>query len=171
MLFLLVFCFCKVCFGQRSEEFQKFLTDSIYKSDNADYVYLYFTKGRAMLKVLQYSTKKGVNTLTFNYGDSVFVDRAIYNPNLFEIIDKNLISLKKYQESIMYGNGEKDFVKKFNDTNKVFVQLGIRYENLFYNHFLRSTLEEIEKTRNKKRKKGMQIINQLYAILEEAEKK
>ena len=65
-------------------------------------------------------------------------------------------------------------IKKFNenflDSTNIFTQLGIRYGELHYNHFQKFSNEDIEKQKNKKRKKGMETINQLYRILEEAEK-
>jgi hypothetical protein len=167
-LFLLVFSFCEVSFGQRSEEFQKYLNDSIYNSDNPNYIIWGNAISGKWQKTLYYSIKKGIPTLTINNADTVFADRALYKPNLFEIVKNNKTNIKsaiKYQIRKMLGTRN-----KFTDSGFVYIQLSIKYEDLHFNHLQKFTEEEINKKKNKKFKEGMLIINKLYAILEEAEK-
>jgi hypothetical protein len=168
-LLLIIFSFNQVCFSQRTEEWKQYLKDSVYNSDNEEYIYLYFTKGGKLLKHLYYCTKKGQNVLSINYGDSIIVDRVIYNPNLFEIVKNNLKKLKKVENFFNYNREAFKFRYNFNDTGIVCFQVGVKYKNLHFNHFPKFSIEQIGNQKNEKRREGMKIINQLYEFLEMAE--
>jgi hypothetical protein len=169
-LFVVVFCFGNNAYCQKTEEWKKYLQDSVYNSDNPKYVYLYVSKTGILVKDIHYNTKNGLNVLSINYGDSVITNKVLFSPNLFEIVERNLKAIKKIKDFLNTEKKGKEFRKNFDDSIKFLNQLGIRYDDLHYNHFPRFRLDEIENTKNKKRKQGMIIINQLYAILEEAEK-
>jgi hypothetical protein len=169
-LLLIVFCLSKSSFSQRTEEWKQFLKDSVYNSDNSEYIYLHFTKGGKFLKTLYYCTKKGQNILSINYGDSEVVNKIIHNPNLFEIVINNLKKIKKAKDFQTTARKIKEHRENFNDSSIVYTQLGIKYDDLHYNHFQKFTFEQIENQKNIKRKDGMKIINQLHELLETAER-
>ncbi len=168
-LLLVVFCFSKICFSQQTEEWKQYLQDSVYNSDNKNYIYLYYTKGGKLQKHLYYCTKKSQNVLSTNYGDSEIVNKIVHNPNLFKIVNNNLKKIRKVK-NFLSETEFVDFRKKFNDSTVIFTQLGIKYHDLHYNHFPKFSSEQIEKQKNNKRKEGMIIINQLYEILETLER-
>jgi hypothetical protein len=169
-LLLIVFCLSKTSFSQRTEEWKQYLKDSVYNSDKPEYIYLYFTKGGKFLKTLYYYTKKSQNVLSINYGDSEIVNKIIHNPNLFEIVNQNLKKIIKAKDFQTTQKKIKEHKGNFSDSSIVYTQLGIKYHDLHYNHFQKFTSEQIENQKNNKRKEGMIIINQLYEILEKAER-
>ncbi len=172
VVLLLIFIFqSSNCNAQELSPWKQFLKDSIYNADDKNYVYLYKTLNRNPKKVLNYSMKNKKYVLAIIDGDSAVQEKAFISPNLFQIVYDNYSELLKLRN---YLNESFKVHKKFNDkilgSTNIFTQLGIRYGELHYNHFQKFSNEEIEKQKNKKCKKGMEIINQLYRILEEAEK-
>jgi hypothetical protein len=168
-LFFVVACLYNSVYSQRTVEFQKYLNDSIFKSDNANYISIHYGKGNDWSNSLTYSIKKENKILTINYGDSVFLERAIIKPYLFDIVKKNKSKIWMAFNSDITKQRIKECIAN-TDTTIIFPQMGIRFNEFLIGHVPKFSLEEIEKTKNKKRKQGMLIINQLYAILEEAEK-
>jgi hypothetical protein len=169
-LFFVVVCFSNSSFCQKTEAWKVYLKDSVYNSDTPKHIYIINTLAGKQTKTIHYSTKKGINVLSINYGDSVIVYKALYSPNLFEIIDRNLEAIKKAKKFLNTEKKGSEIRESFEDPIKVCSQLGMRFNEFSISHIPRFNLYEIENTKNKKRKQGMLIINQLYAILEEAEK-
>ncbi len=170
LLLLIIFCFNKACFSQSDDIWNQYLKDSVYNSENKEFIYLYSTKGRKIQKLLYYSTKMGQNILSINYGDSLIIDKIFHSPDLFEMVENNLGKIKKV---CGYQTTQKKIIehkKNFSDSSIVYSQLGIKYKKFQYNHFQKLTTLQIENEKNIKRKEGMKIINLLYELLEMAER-
>ena len=57
------------CTAQETSNWQKFLKDSVYKSDDNNYVYLYKSLGGKNQKTLNYSFKNKQYVLSTIYGE------------------------------------------------------------------------------------------------------
>ncbi len=168
-LFLFIVLSNLIGFSQITE-WKQFLKDSVYNSDNPEFIYLFVTKGGKVQKILHYCTKNGQKVMSINYGDSLIVDKIFHSPDLFEIVENNLGKIKKV---CGYQTTQKKIIehkKNFSDSSIVYSQLGIKYKKFQYTHFQKLTTLQIENEKNIKRKEGMKIINLLYELLEMAER-
>ncbi|MBP6430997.1 MAG: hypothetical protein KA319_04455 [Ferruginibacter sp.] len=169
-IILLFIAFAFKSYSQPNEEWKQYLKDSVYNSDNGYYVSLGITKGGNLYKVLNYSLKKKRYILSTVYGDSAVHFKEVFKPNLFQVVYENFDGLKLIPEYERRKKNRINFHKDYNDTSKLFYQLGIKYYDLHYNHFQTFTENQISKVKKVKLKNAMLAINQLYAIFEELEK-
>lgn len=157
--------------SQTSDDWQQYLTDSIYKSDDDNYVYLYNTKGGINQKSLRYSLKQGQYVISTIYGDTLVSTKTVIKPNLFQLVYEhydNLIKLPVYVHNKIFKDYH--FKESFYDTTINFSQLGIKYYGLHFNHFKKFSESQIAKA-GKNIADGMRVVNQLYKVLEEFESK
>ncbi|MFN0081344.1 MAG: hypothetical protein ACKVOM_02410 [Ferruginibacter sp.] len=158
------------CIAQEIDEWHQYLQDSIYKSDDNNYIYLYKTKGGIRQKLIRYSLKGCRYVIATVYGDTLAETKAVVSPNLFQIVYDNYYTLSELPN---YLHNKKDIAihrKEFMDKTVNFSQLGIRYSNLHYNHFPKFSQDQISKAR-KNIADAMKAVNELYKLLEAFENK
>ena len=157
------------CTAQETSNWQKFLKDSVYKSDDNNYVYLYKSLGGKNQKTLNYSFKNKQYVLSTIYGDTAVDSKIILSPSLFQIVYDNYTDLIKLKNNF-FDNKQfsKNFKNVFYNKSEIFTQLGIKYGQLYFNHFPRFTDEQIGNAKDKY-KNAMGIINKLYAIFDKLE--
>jgi hypothetical protein len=169
-IFLFVIFFaCTNLYAQQAGDWKQYLKDSVYASDNTDYIYLYYTKGGVLQKYLFCSIKKGKQTLSMNYRDSLIIDKEIITPDLFSYVKNHLGELKKLVPLIFIIKKPADHQREFHDSTILFNQLGIRIEGIHCNHFPYFTNEQISTKKYRKYVQGMLVVNRLYKIMLEAE--
>lgn len=171
MLVLCSLVFSTRLFSQEKPQKKVALSDSLYKSDDGNYVSVYYSKGKVLQKSIFYVLKNGRYQSVLNYGDSTFKILNDTKFNLFKIIYDNydsLIELKN--KGFTNPKKGKQFLRDYGDDTINFSQLGIKYHDLHFNHFPKFYQEDIAKARNSKIANGMEAINRLYALFEEIEK-
>ena len=87
------------CVAQELTPWKQFLKDSIYNSDDKNYVYLYKSLNRNSQKISHYSLKNKKYVLALIDGDSAVQEKVFISPNLFQIVYDNyseLFKLKNY---------------------------------------------------------------------------
>lgn len=129
-----------------------------------------YTKGGELQKditCLQNGTKI---TMRIKHSDTLYIDKTIEKPNIFNIVDSNLNDLKEAAKSQVKYRNAKTFIAQYNDTSLVTLQIAIRYKDLHFNHFQLLTDEELRNIKNKKVVNGFRVVKRLFEILSLAEK-
>lgn len=130
-----------ICFSQTFAH----LTDSIYSSVNGKYIRLYISNGGKLQKDLGPELKQNKQILSINYGDTLFKQPEILQPDISHLIKMNLEEIKKVRDLL---NDDKKRVVAFRKAylNKEITvsQLGIKFNELNYNHYPQFTAKEIE---------------------------
>ena len=143
---------------------QKLYEDYCNKNSNYAYVYMYITKGGEKQKFYEYLLMDTLFKLIFeNEIAKTFRDTTFKKDVLFEYLDNSWDYIKKLREK----HNEPNFKKDFIDKEKVIIQIGIRYNDLHFNHFLPKTQQEIDKIKNEDIKKGCLIINAIAKFFED----
>ena len=88
--FLLIFS-TGICFSQTSAH----LTESIYSSLDGKYIHLYISKGGKLQKDSGPELKQNKQILSINYGDNLFKQPEILQPDISHLIKMNLEEIKK----------------------------------------------------------------------------
>lgn len=171
VVFLFFLCITSFnCKAQEKDIWKQFLEDSIYKSDDNNYIYLYKTKAGVKQKLLRFSLKGGHYVISTIYGDTLADTKTIISPNLFQIVYEHYDNLKVLPHYLSEKNFFKKHVKDFKNDSINYTQLGIRYYQLHFNHFPKFTEKQIL---NAKRNiaDAMTVVNDLYKVLEAFESK
>ncbi len=159
-LLIILFINCQLLFSQNDNFINKQRAFKEFSERNPKYayVYLYLTKGGKEKKIYKYfysDIDSAFKVIYSNEQNETFRDTILKKDILFDYLDSNWHSIKFLRNN--YNNP--DFRKYFDDENYLMKQIGIRYNDLHYNHFIPKSSDEIAKIKNDKIKDAFLIIN------------
>lgn len=167
VLFFLIGCI-KANAQQKALAWKDYIKELQDSADKDHYVYLYYTRGGKMQKVVHCLPYKKEQLMAINIGDTLFNEALIIQPDLFAYLQENRTYLNAAKVHFSKEKNRKRFRKDFSDTNLNFLQLGMKINGLHYNHFQRTTPELIAELKNKKTVKGYEAINHIIDLIEKS---
>ncbi|MEQ1554083.1 MAG: hypothetical protein ABL929_07890 [Ferruginibacter sp.] len=170
-IFLFILCLKNQSFSQNNEEWSNYLKDSVFNAEDEKYICLFAGSHNKKIKFEKYFFKEGKYIFAKVIGDSIITEKIVVNPNLFQIVYDNYNILNRLSTFVINKNiNKRNYHSAKHGTSIIITRLGIRYDYLHFNHFPKFTEEQISKTKRKKIRKAMLVINKLYAYFEELEK-
>ncbi len=167
--FLLIAC---VCFAgtlaaQDSSSTWQAYTKSISGRLNNSYIVYSLNNGGESKQIILCFIEDTMQVVALGTDGKFIKEIQLKQPGLFTLVDENLNELftLKNQLNNVNNASRKKFLANYNDPKIDFIQVGIRYGSLHYNHFTPKDIEAISVIKNNNIRQAYLVIKQIREVL------
>lgn len=166
LFIVLFFCAVKLIAQDSLITWQEYRKSISEREDNSYIMYSSSLGGQSKQVILCF-IEDSIQVVALGTDGRFSKEFQLRQPGLFTLVYENLKELSKLKDQVNTPKftSRKKFMQLSSDPHKDFIQVGIRYGNLHYNHFFPKEIGEISIIKNKNIRQAYLVINQIREVL------